>query len=79
MKKSKKSKSSSWFISVRGSYLPNSWEGALTYIPFIGYIVFITLEILNHNGTFKYKTLLIVSQWIFTAMVMTWFAKNHSK
>jgi hypothetical protein len=33
--KAKVLKKRKWFIKVRGSYLPNSREGWLTYIPFI--------------------------------------------
>lgn len=24
-----------WFVYVRGSYLPSSWQGWLTYVPFV--------------------------------------------
>ena len=34
-KVSKKSKGYPWFVKVRGSYLPRTREGWLTYIPFI--------------------------------------------
>lgn len=68
-----------WFKEVRGSYLPNSWQGWLTYIPFIYWLVS-TLIAVNRNShsvsDFIYN---IVPYWVSGAVVMHWVAKATSK
>lgn len=46
MKRNKipKARKGAWFVSVRNSYLPVSWQGWLTYIP---YILLIMLGMVN--------------------------------
>lgn len=41
MKKNKlpKARKGAWFVSVRGSFLPVSWQGWLTYVPYVILII----------------------------------------
>jgi hypothetical protein len=71
-------KPGAWFIAVRGSYLPNSWQGWLTYIPFATYLVWALSYAWQHTGTLSRALLLIVPNWVAAAVVMTWLAKYTS-
>jgi hypothetical protein len=73
----KRSKRNKWFIPVRGSYLPNSWQAWALYIPFTAYLVF-TLVAGWKADTFTHAILFIVPNWIAAAVVMTWIAKRSS-
>lgn len=67
-----------WFKKVRGSYLPNSWQGWATYVPFIAFLVgsFLAVDRSSHSVS---DTLLgIFPQWVAAAVVMTWIAARHA-
>lgn len=77
MKKTHK-KSRQWFIKVRGSYLPNSTLGWLTYLPYLGYLL-VTYGLAWHEHYGLVTTgLLLVPNWVAAAAVMNWVAANHS-
>jgi hypothetical protein len=78
MTKARRSKSSKWFIPVRGSYLPNNWLGWLTYIPFTAYLLFTLYFGWQDTSTRTEAILFIVPNWIAAAAVMTWVAKRTS-
>ncbi len=73
-----KKKSKKWFIKVRGSYLPNAWQGWLTYIPFVGYLVATLIYINNHHEDLAASVFFLLTQWIVAAVVMTWVAQRTS-
>jgi hypothetical protein len=74
----KKSKRRRWFIPVRGSYLPNSPAGWLSYIPFTAYLVLALVFGWRDTDTTAQAVLFIVPNWIAAAAVMTWLAKRTS-
>ncbi|MBX4190537.1 hypothetical protein KW794_00425 [Candidatus Saccharibacteria bacterium] len=74
----KKSKRQKWFIPVRGSYLPNSWQGWLTYLPFTAYLFFALVIGWHHARDTGQAILFIVPNWVAAAAVMTWIAKRSS-
>ncbi len=74
----KKRSSQAWFIRVRGSYLPNSWQGWLTYIPFVAYLVAVMITIGNETTGWLMKLMMITVQFVAAAVVMTWVAATHS-
>jgi branched-subunit amino acid transport protein len=74
----KKSKNKKWFIPVRGSYLPNSWQGWLTYIPFTIFLVAVALVGWNYSENHTVAVLYIIPNWIAAVVVMTWLAKRTS-
>lgn len=75
----KKRSNRAWFIRVRGSYLPNSRQGWLTYIPFVAYLIAVMVIIGNETTSWLMKFLMITVQFIAAAVVMTWVAATHSK
>jgi hypothetical protein len=67
-----------WFIPVRGSYLPWSWQGWLTYIPFTAYLVYSLIVAFDYTGNNLQAVLWIVPNWVAAAIIMTWVAKRTS-
>lgn len=73
------SKAKAWFRPVRWSYLPNSWQGWLLYIPYLAYLV-ITFWAVDHNSHSASDTLIgIIPYWVAGAVVMQWIASHMSK
>jgi hypothetical protein len=76
--KPRKIKKGAWFIRIRGSYLPVSGAGWLTYIPFTAYLLG-TLYIGWHDASNRaLAVLFVVPNWVAAAVVMTWLAARKS-
>jgi hypothetical protein len=73
-----KHKKGAWFVAIRGSYLPISWQGWLTYLPFVAYLVFSLVTAFAYTGNNVKAVLWIVPNWVAAAVVMTWIAKRTS-
>lgn len=73
-----KAKSGAWFIRVRGSYLPNSWQGALTYIPYLAYLIGVLIFVLLRHDSLWLAVFTVVPNWIAALVIMTWLAKAKS-
>lgn len=73
-----KKKKQTWFIKVRGSYLPSSWQGALTYIPFLTFLIASLVVTINNIEPLSLAILLIFPQWVAAGVVMTWIATRES-
>jgi hypothetical protein len=67
-----------WFVAVRGSYLPVSWKGWLTYIPFVAYVAYSTVIAFGYTGNTLKAIVWVVPNWIAAAVIMTWLAKITS-
>jgi len=67
-----------WFYKVRGSYLPGSWQGWLTYIPFVAYLIWPLIWTANQELSFTARVFIIFPQWITAGVVMTWLASYKS-
>jgi membrane-anchored protein YejM (alkaline phosphatase superfamily) len=76
--KSKRKSKNNWFIPIRGSYLPASGWGWLSYIPFTGYLVSTFLLTYNLNIALAMRVYFVVIQWSFAGLIMTWLAKHKS-
>lgn len=75
----KKKQSPKWFKKVRGSFLPNSWQGWLTYIPYTYLLVLSLARALADNHATLYDRIFnLVVAWVLTATVMNWFASQKS-
>jgi hypothetical protein len=74
----KKTNKNKWFIPVRGSYLPNSWLGWLTYLPFTAYLIFALVFGWRDTRSAQQAILFIAPNWFAAAAVMTWIAKRTS-
>lgn len=78
-KTSKKVKKDIWFIKVRGSYIPASWQGWLTYIPFILYMVGVLITAFNTQDTLAGYLFMVFPQFVAAAVAMTYVASKTSK
>lgn len=65
-----------WFKAIRGSYIPVSGKGWLTYIPFVGYLVFSFFVVKDHSSSNLLTCFEVLAQWGFAGFVMTWIAKR---
>jgi hypothetical protein len=77
-RKSPKLRKGAWFYQVRGSYLPATTEGWLTYIPFIAYLIWPVFYVSNRNLDLSASVFVVVPQWIAATVVMTWIAARKS-
>ena len=66
------------FKKVRGSYIPNNWKGALTYIPYLAYLVLAYYYSMVYYGYSLTSLFIIVPNWVAAVAVMTWFASRNS-
>ncbi|HEX5394929.1 MAG TPA: hypothetical protein VFW52_01070 [Candidatus Saccharimonadales bacterium] len=73
-----KKKNNKWFIPLRGSYLPNSWQGWLLYVPFLAYLIWAVWAGFENTGTNSAAVLFILPNWIAAVVVMTWIARRTS-
>ena len=78
MAKHSKRKSKKWFIAVRGSYLPNSREGWLTYIPYTAYLVLVAYIGWHFIDSRIISILFVLAFWIAATILMTDIAKHKS-
>jgi hypothetical protein len=74
----RKRKNKKWFIAVRGSYLPNSWQGWLMYAPFLAYLLWAVWAGLKDTDNYTTAIMFILPNWVAAAVVMTWLAKRAS-
>lgn len=77
-KKLRQAKKRPWFIRVRGSYLPSSAEGWLTYIPFTAYLVGSMVIAWRDAPSHGLAVLYIFPNWIAAAVIMSWIAARKS-
>lgn len=78
MQKLPKPRKGAWFVPVRWSYLPASWQGWVLYLPFIAYLgmTFVTVDGRSHSVS---DTLIgIVPYWVAAVVVMHWIASHKS-
>jgi hypothetical protein len=78
MAKKPKIRKGAWFVRLRGSYLPVSLPGWLTYIPFTAYLVYSWFVAFAYTGNNLKAVLWIVPNWVAAAVVMTYVAKRTS-
>jgi hypothetical protein len=67
-----------WFVPKHGSYIPVSYKGWLTYIPFLAFLVFSVIIVVDHSGSEAYKVFSIFTDWVSASVVMTWLARRLS-
>jgi sensor histidine kinase YesM len=73
-----KQRKGAWFAQIRGSYIPVSWQGWLTYIPFVAYLVYSLAVAFDYTGNGLKAILWIVPNWVAATVIMTWVAKRTS-
>jgi hypothetical protein len=74
----RKVKKGAWFIKVRGSYLPASPAGWLTYIPYVIYLLCTFIIGWQEAPTRGLAFLFIAPNWVVAAVIMTWVASAKS-
>lgn len=67
-----------WFKPVRWSYLPISWEGALTYIPMLGALGLALWASYRQGGTWKHTVFIFFPYLVCITVVMHWFASHKT-
>jgi hypothetical protein len=77
-KHTKKAKKNAWFIKTRGSYLPHSRAGWLTYIPYIAYLDFTAVVAYQNASSLSTGALIIVPNWVAATVILTWVAARKS-
>jgi len=71
-------KSKVWFKKVRWSYLPVSWQGWVTYIPYATYLVLVFMAVDRRSRSVSDTVFDIFPQWVAATVVMHWFASHTS-
>jgi hypothetical protein len=75
----RKQRPKSWFIKVRGSYLPSSWQGWLLYVPFVTYLA-AAMAYAWQSSEPAFRIIFdLTTQYLLAAVVMTWIASIRSK
>jgi len=67
-----------WFGRVRGSYIPVSGKGWLTYIPYVAYLIYSIVVAFQYTGNTYKAVLWIVPNFVAAGIIMTWLAKLKS-
>ena len=75
----KRKKTNTWFIKVRGSYLPNSWQGWLLYVPFVAYLVAAMVYAWGSDESLFRVVFGLATQFMLAGVIMTWVASKNSK
>jgi len=77
-KKTPKLKKGAWFYKLRGSYLPATWQGWLTYIPFTAFLLWVLIWAVDTETSTVQAILIIFPAWVAAAVCMTWLAARKS-
>jgi hypothetical protein len=67
-----------WFYKVRGSYLPATWQGWLTYIPFTAFLLWVMVWAITNENNVAQAVLVVFPAWMAAGVVMTWLAARKS-
>lgn len=67
-----------WFKKLRGSYIPSSWQGWLTYIPYVTFLVITFMAVNRQEHSASDVFFGIFPYWICAAIVMQWLAGRKS-
>lgn len=76
--KTPKAKKGAWFVAVRGSYLPVSWQAWALYVPYLVYLVSTLVLVLQTASSLFVAVLNLVPYWVAGVVAMTWLAKQRS-
>lgn len=78
MSKAKSKNKNIWFIKVRGSYLPNSWQAWALYVPFTAFLVMVLRAGMDADSASD-ALYIVFPQFVCAGIVMTWIASKTSK
>lgn len=74
----RRKKQQPWFIKIRGSYLPCSWQGWLSYAPYCAFLAASAAFGVQTRDSAAEIVFFIVPQWIAATLVLTWIANQKS-
>ncbi len=69
--------SKAWFKPLRSSYIASNYKGALSYIPFVAYLVLSAVLPFDYLKPRSIAIFIVIPNWVAAALVMTMFAKRH--
>ncbi|MEO6761502.1 MAG: hypothetical protein ABI220_03970 [Candidatus Saccharimonadales bacterium] len=73
-----KHKKGAWFVPLRASYLPVSWQGWTTYTLLVAYLIIVLIYGWQLTASFAQAVLFIVPNFVAAAVILTWVAKTKS-
>jgi uncharacterized membrane protein (GlpM family) len=71
-------KKTKWFYKTRGSYLPKTLPGWLTYIPYLAYLIGVLVFVLQRRDNFWLGVFTVVPNYVAAVIILTWIAKHKS-
>jgi hypothetical protein len=77
-KKMPKVKKGAWFIKVRGSYLPRTWQAWVSYIPFVGFLAWAQWVLMDAALEPAVAVLIYFACLVCSGGIMTWIAVQKS-
>lgn len=73
-----KARKGAWFVPLHWSYLPVSWQGWLTYIPYVIYLLITFIAIDSHSHSVSDTVIGLIPYWVSGTVVMHWIASHKS-
>lgn len=68
-----------WYVELRGSYYPVSWQGWFLYIPYIMYIALVFMLVMyGDDQPLTTKVIILIPYLVSGLVIMTWVAKQKS-
>ena len=67
-----------WFIKLRGSYLPCSWQGWSLYAVYTAYVLAVVAYVVVNNYDRLQAVFWVFPNWVAALIVMTWIAQRKS-
>ena len=71
--------SEAWFKPLRHSYIPINYIGALTYVPYVAYLLFSLYEPLKYLHPQALALLVVIPNWLAASAILTKLAKYKSR
>lgn len=78
MARRKASKKDRWFIPVRGSYLPRSWQAWGLYVIACCYLIAPLAVSIRENEALALQLVYFVAGLVIVGMALTWIAEKKS-
>jgi hypothetical protein len=73
-----KPKKGAWFVKIRGSYIPCSWQGWLLYVPFIAFLVTVMQATIRDAHSMSDALYQLFVYFVCAGVVMHWIASAKS-
>lgn len=67
-----------WFKPLRGSYIATNYKGALSYLPYIAYLIASAIVPLKYLKPWPLALFMVIPNWLVATSIMTAFAKHRS-